>query len=226
MAQKPVIAPAPTREAETNGGPTQTDTKVTKPATEEPAPAARRPKAKPTPAAAPSKPRTAPPARANAAAADDRQRQQDLYFLNIAATVRDVPPGGFDAPGTRPTANPNGAVLVVADGRVISTGYDSTLTTGGGCLHAELVAILNAARSGAPVEGATLYTTCRPCIDCMQAAIHAGVKRILFLEDASACLTAKTRAEYSILARLLNEFVHVEDPTGRAQPARRTQQRE
>jgi len=45
--------------------------------------------------------------------------------------------------------------------------------------HAELSAIVQAARVGRPVKGATLYCTMEPCIDCAIHIINAGIKRVV-----------------------------------------------
>ncbi|MFZ1138003.1 MAG: dCMP deaminase family protein [Candidatus Sulfotelmatobacter sp.] len=50
--------------------------------------------------------------------------------------------------------------------------------------HAEQNAILNAARVGVSVEGATIYVTKFPCLACCNAIIQAGIKRI-YTHDAS-----------------------------------------
>ncbi len=54
-------------------------------------------------------------------------------------------------------------------------GRDSCIRT----VHAEANAIAQAARSGAVIEGATLYTTASPCYDCMKLIINAGIKRVV-----------------------------------------------
>ena len=41
--------------------------------------------------------------------------------------------------------------------------------------HAELNAIIQAARTGVRIEGSTLFTTASPCYDCMKAIINAGI---------------------------------------------------
>lgn len=51
------------------------------------------------------------------------------------------------------------------------------------CVHAEVNAIVKAARSGGMVDGATLVTTASPCRRCMMAAINAGVKRVVYADD-------------------------------------------
>ena len=50
-------------------------------------------------------------------------------------------------------------------------------------VHAEINALLFAARNGTPLEGSTLYTTCAPCIDCAKAIYQAGVKKVIYGHD-------------------------------------------
>ena len=49
--------------------------------------------------------------------------------------------------------------------------------------HSELNAILNAARNGVALMGATLYVTLFPCNECSKALIQAGIKKIVYLDD-------------------------------------------
>jgi dCMP deaminase len=46
-------------------------------------------------------------------------------------------------------------------------------------LHAEENTILQAARFGPPLEGATLYTKMTPCYHCAMMIIQAGIKRVV-----------------------------------------------
>lgn len=45
--------------------------------------------------------------------------------------------------------------------------------------HAERNAIYNAARSGAALEGCTIYVTRYPCADCARAIIQSGIDRVV-----------------------------------------------
>ncbi len=84
--------------------------------------------------------------------------------------------------------------VVAQDGRIISTGYagapsglphcsPETCNTSAPCtrtVHAEAGAISYAARSGIRLEGATLYCTHCPCIDCAKLIINTGIKRVIY----------------------------------------------
>jgi len=56
------------------------------------------------------------------------------------------------------------------------------LTEFGRAVHAEMSAILDAARRGISVQDATLYTTTFPCHNCARHIIGAGIKRVVFIE--------------------------------------------
>jgi deoxycytidylate deaminase len=48
--------------------------------------------------------------------------------------------------------------------------------------HAEMAALLDAARRGTAVEGATLYTSTFPCHNCAKHIVSAGITRVVFIE--------------------------------------------
>jgi len=45
--------------------------------------------------------------------------------------------------------------------------------------HAEMNAIIQAARNGVSTLDSTLYTTMEPCMDCAKALINAGIKKVV-----------------------------------------------
>lgn len=49
-------------------------------------------------------------------------------------------------------------------------------------LHAEANAITKVARSNNSSDGATLYVTASPCLECSKLIIQAGIKRVVFNE--------------------------------------------
>ncbi len=87
-----------------------------------------------------------------------------------------------------------GAILV-KDNMIISDGYNGTPSgfenicedennlTKPYVLHAEANAITKVARSGNSSEGATLYVTASPCIECAKLIIQAGIKRVIFADS-------------------------------------------
>ena len=84
--------------------------------------------------------------------------------------------------------------LVVKDNMIISDGYNGTPSgfenvceddngvTKPYVLHAEADAITKLARSSNNSDGATIYITASPCIECAKLIIQAGIKRVVYGE--------------------------------------------
>ncbi len=84
--------------------------------------------------------------------------------------------------------------LIVKDKMIISDGYNGTPSgfenicedesgkTKAYVLHAEANAITKVAKSANNCEGATLYITTSPCIECSKLIIQAGIKRVVFCD--------------------------------------------
>ena len=82
--------------------------------------------------------------------------------------------------------------LIVKNKMIISDGYNGTPSgfenvcedennvTYPYVLHAEANAITKIARSNNNSEGATLYVTDSPCIECAKLIIQAGIKRVVY----------------------------------------------
>lgn len=49
-------------------------------------------------------------------------------------------------------------------------------------VHAELNAILSAARFGVPLNGATVYCTAFPCFNCFKAVVSSGIVELVYKE--------------------------------------------
>ncbi len=85
--------------------------------------------------------------------------------------------------------------LIVKDKMIISDGYNGTPSgfenvcededniTKPYVLHAEANAITKVAKSGNSSDGATLYVTSSPCLECSKLIIQAGIKRVVFTEN-------------------------------------------
>jgi deoxycytidylate deaminase len=56
------------------------------------------------------------------------------------------------------------------------------LTEFGRAVHAEMESLLQAARNGVSVRGATLYTTTFPCHNCAKHIVASGIKEVVFIE--------------------------------------------
>lgn len=111
----------------------------------------------------------------------------DEYFMGIAQMA-----------ATRSTCPRKrvGAVIVRRH-TILSTGYNGSIAglphcdevgcmmEGGHCvatIHAEANAIVQAARNGVSIDGATLYVTASPCWSCFKLVANAGVRRIVYGE--------------------------------------------
>jgi dCMP deaminase len=116
----------------------------------------------------------------------------DKNFIKIAKEV---------AEASKCVSKKVGAIIV-KDGRILSSGYNGTPTGYKNCtdiwngeytkehhewskkyeIHAEMNAIIWAARRGIPIEGGTIYCTYEPCSECTKNIIASGIKEIVYLE--------------------------------------------
>lgn len=87
--------------------------------------------------------------------------------------------------------------LIVKDNMIISDGYNGmpsgfdncceyengeNLVTKPEVLHAEANAITKIAKSTNSSEGATLFVTMSPCIECAKLIIQSGIRRVVYNE--------------------------------------------
>lgn len=85
--------------------------------------------------------------------------------------------------------------LIVKDRMVISDGYNGTPCgfenicedengiTKPYVLHAEANAITKVAKSNNSSDGATLYVTAAPCVECAKLIIQSGIKRVVYRDS-------------------------------------------
>lgn len=119
---------------------------------------------------------------------------QDEIFMNIAKEISKM---------SKCVSYKVGCILV-KDKRIISTGYNGTPCGFQNCeerfldkndqnwrelhhqfsenyeIHAEMNAIIFAARNGISIEGADLYTTLHPCNNCLKNLCNCGIKNIFY----------------------------------------------
>lgn len=148
----------------------------------------------------------------------------DEYFMKLANEV-----------ATRTTCirRAVGAVIV-KDRRILTTGYNGVPTglrhcAETGCLreqlkvpsgqrheicrglHAEQNAIIQAARHGVDITGATIYVNTQPCVVCAKMLINAGIVEVVYQNPYPDPLAAELLAESGIVVR---EFI----PDGATEP--------
>ncbi len=116
---------------------------------------------------------------------EDRLRKFDKHYLEMAAIW---------AKNSYCKRRQVGALLV-KDKMIISDGFNGTPAgfenqcedendvTKPYVLHAEANAITKVAKSGNSSEGATLYITTSPCIECAKLIIQSGIKRVVYSEE-------------------------------------------
>ena len=95
--------------------------------------------------------------------------------------------------------------VIVRDGRIISTGWNGVPAGQEHCkdeyvfgglpieshhtwstkheVHTETNAIGYAAKNGVATQGATIYTSVSPCIDCAKLIIAAGIKCVYYIDE-------------------------------------------
>ncbi len=112
-----------------------------------------------------------------------KQEKLDKVYMNVAKEVATL---------SHCIRSKVGAVLVKS-GNIVSFGYNGTPSGMDNCcerdnvtlphtIHAEVNAVLKAARTGAAVDGSTLYLTLSPCLDCSKLILQSGIKRVVYLE--------------------------------------------
>ena len=111
----------------------------------------------------------------------------DEYFMDIAAVI-----------ATRATcARKHVGAVIVRDHTILSTGYNGSirgtphcdeaghLMEDGHCvrtIHAEINAVIQAARNGVRIDQGDIYVTASPCWNCFKAIANAGIRRVVFGE--------------------------------------------
>lgn len=153
----------------------------------------------------------------------------DTYFMTLAEQV-----------ATRTTClrRAVGAV-VVKDRRILSTGYNGVPSgirhcSETGCLreqlhvpsgqrhelcrglHAEQNAIIQAARYGIDISGASIYVTAQPCVVCAKMLINAGIKEVIYKDPYPDKLSQELIGESNMKMRVYHDDTHPESNSSKS----------
>lgn len=119
--------------------------------------------------------------------------------------------------------------VIVKDKRIMTTGYNGapagirTCVERGECLrrklgvesgtrqelcyavHAEQNAIIQAAKLGVSIDGATLYCTHQPCILCAKMIVNAGIRRVVYQQGYPDAFSLEILSEAGVLVERYEE---------------------
>jgi len=114
----------------------------------------------------------------------DKQQRYDELYLDIATRISEMSHDTDHKVGT----------VIVKDNNILAFGFNGMPAgmsneckhPNGGTLpeviHAEANALCKLAKGTVSSEGATLYSTLSPCIECAKLIMQAGITRVLFTE--------------------------------------------
>jgi dCMP deaminase len=136
----------------------------------------------------------------------------DNYFMNIAQVVasRSTCPRKFVGS------------VIVRDKTILSTGYNGSIRGMPHCtevghmmendhcvatIHAEANAVIQAAKNGVVIDGASIYVTASPCWSCFKMLANGGIRRICFGEFY------RDERIFDVAKRLGIDLHHIQDVT-------------
>ena len=118
--------------------------------------------------------------------------------------------------------------VIVREKTILSTGYNGSIRGMPHCsdvghmmendhcvatIHAESNAIIQAAKNGVMIDGATIYVTASPCWNCFKQIANAGIRRIVYGEFY------RDERIFSVAERLGIELLHFPSRDARADSA-------
>ena len=149
---------------------------------------------------------------------ENKRPSWDEYFMEMAELAR-----------KRSTCLRRGVgAVIVKDNHVLATGYNGSPAgiahcSEAGCLraqmnvpsgqrhelcrglHAEQNAIIQAAKIGVSIAGATLYCTHYPCSICAKMIVNAGISRIVYIYPYPDSFTEQILREGGVLVEQFTE---------------------
>ena len=130
-----------------------------------------------------------------------------------ASLLEALSTAGWLAPKYSQTEPSTLATIALEDGGPLDLSEFSGLIEYGRIVHAEMAALMTAARSGRSVLGCTLYTTTYPCHECARLIIAAGIGRVCYV-DAYPKSRASQLYEEMWTSDARGDAVRVEQFTG------------
>lgn len=145
----------------------------------------------------------------------------DDYFMSIAEQVA----------GRATCMRRSIGAVLVKDKRILATGYNGTASGLAHCedvgcireqqnipsgsrhelcrgIHAEQNAVIQAAKYGIAMNGATAYCTHQPCVLCAKILLNAGVVEIVYREAYPDPLSEQMLAEAGLVPRCIKPGGH------------------
>jgi dCMP deaminase len=137
----------------------------------------------------------------------EKRMEWDDYFISIALL----------ASQRSPCARLHVGSVIVRDNRMISMGYNGFIA---GCphvshmrdgheqatIHSEINAICDCAKRGVTLNGAKIYITHYPCLNCFKTICSSGIVEIIYLEDYNNDeLVARVAKDANIVIRKLDK---------------------
>lgn len=108
----------------------------------------------------------------------------DEYFMSIALLTSQ----------RSPCSRLNVGSVIVKNNRVISVGYNGFISGAPhisrvrdgheqSIIHSEVNATSDCAKRGVKLNGATIYVTHFPCVNCFRTIASCGIKEVIYLND-------------------------------------------
>lgn len=153
-----------------------------------------------------------------------RQLEYDIAYMKMTYPLRDL---------SYAVRSKVGCVIVSPNGQIVSQGYNGmpcgmsnicehvdengNLKTNIEVLHAESNAISKCAKFSSSTDGATMYVSLSPCIECSKLIVQSGIKRVVFgdwyraTEGIKLLLVANIKVDYLDVLHRTIENITIND---------------